>query len=44
MMELCIYLFCMVEYCENFHNLSIDLVEVKFDKCYSHVSKNLRKI
>jgi hypothetical protein len=44
MVELCIYLVCMVGSCVNFHNLSIDLVKVKFGKCYSHVSKDLRKI
>jgi hypothetical protein len=44
MMELCIYLVCMVGYCVNFHNLSIDPVNVKFGECYSNVSKNLIKI
>jgi hypothetical protein len=44
MTELCIYLFCMVGSCDNFHNLSIDPVEVKFGEWYSHHSKNLRKI
>jgi hypothetical protein len=43
-MELCIYLFCMVGSCENFHNLSIDPVEVKFSECYSHASKNLKNM
>jgi hypothetical protein len=44
MVELCIYLVCMVGSCVNFHNLSIDPVKVKFGECYSHVSKNLEKI
>jgi hypothetical protein len=43
-MELCIYLVCMGGSCVNFHKLSIDVVKVKFGECYSHVSKNLRKI
>jgi hypothetical protein len=30
--------------CVNFHELSVDPVEVKFDECYSHVRKNPRKI
>jgi hypothetical protein len=44
MVELYIYLVCLGESCVNFHNLSIDLVKVKFGECYSHVSKDLRKI
>jgi hypothetical protein len=44
MMELCIYIVCMGGYCVNFHNLSIDPIKVKFGECYSHVSKDLRKI
>jgi hypothetical protein len=43
-MELCIYLICLVGSYVNFHNLSVDLVKVKFSGCYFHVSKNLRKI
>jgi hypothetical protein len=42
-MELDIYLVCLVGSCVNFHNLSIDPVKVKFGKCYSHVSRNLKK-
>jgi hypothetical protein len=44
MMELCIYLVCIVGFCANFYNLSIDPVNVKFGECSSHVSKNLIKI
>jgi hypothetical protein len=44
MMELCIYLACMVGSHVNFHTLSIDPVKVKFSECYSYVSKNLIKI
>jgi hypothetical protein len=44
MMELCIYLVCMVRSCVNFYNLSIDSVKVKFAEYYSHVSKELIKI
>jgi hypothetical protein len=43
MVELCIYLVCMVESCVNFHELSVDLIKVKFGECYSHVSKNPKK-
>jgi hypothetical protein len=42
--ELYIYLVCLGGSCGNFHDLSIDLVRVKFGECYSHVKKNLRKI
>jgi hypothetical protein len=38
------YLFCMGGSCVNFHELSVDPAEVKFGECYSHVSKNPRKI
>jgi hypothetical protein len=44
MVELYIYLVCLGGSCVNFHNLSIDLVKVKFGEFYSHVSKELRKI
>jgi hypothetical protein len=44
MIELGIYLVCMGRSCVNFHKLSIDPINVKFCECYSHVSKNLRKI
>jgi hypothetical protein len=44
MVELCIYLVCMVGSWVNFHELSVDPVWVKFGECYSHVSKNPRKI
>jgi hypothetical protein len=43
MMELYLYLVCMVRSCVNFHILSIDPVKVKFGGCHSYVSKNLRK-
>jgi hypothetical protein len=41
MMELCNYLISMGGCCVNFHNLSINLVKLKFGECYSHVSKEL---
>jgi hypothetical protein len=44
MVELCIYLVCIVRSRVNFHNLSIDLVNVKFGECYSHVSKSLKNM
>jgi hypothetical protein len=43
MVELFIYLICMGRSWVNSHELSVDPVDVKFDKCYSHVRKNLRK-
>jgi hypothetical protein len=43
MVELCIYLVCMVGSCVNFHKLSVDPVKVKFGECYSHISKNPKK-
>jgi hypothetical protein len=42
MVELCIYIVCMVGPCVNFHKLSVDPVKVKFGECYS-VSKNPKK-
>jgi hypothetical protein len=44
MMELGIYLVCMVGSWVNFHELSVDPVKVKFGECYSYVNKNPRKI
>jgi hypothetical protein len=44
MVELYNYLICVDGSCVNFHELSIDPVKVKFGECYSHVSKNPRKI
>jgi hypothetical protein len=44
MVELYIYLVCLGGFCVNFHELSVDPVEVKFVECYSYVSKNPRKI
>jgi hypothetical protein len=44
MVELYIYLICLGGSCVNFHELSIDPIKVKFGECYSHISRNSRKI
>jgi hypothetical protein len=44
MVELYIYLVYLGGSYVNFHELSIDAVKVKFGECYSHVSKNSKKI
>jgi hypothetical protein len=44
MVELYIYLVCLGGSWVDFHELSVDPIMVKFGECYSHVSKNLRKI
>jgi hypothetical protein len=35
MVEFYIYLVCLGGSCVNFHELSVDLVDVKFGECYS---------